>query len=329
VSRSVLATGLAALDIIVRNDRRWYHAGGSAANLAANLAFLGWRSAFAGLIGSDGAGRRVAKDLHRNRVETTSLTLSRETRTPIVVHTISDRGHQFFFECPSCRRKFPRYQPLPASDVPAIVSRYRRLDVFFLDRANAASVELAESYKRVGALVIFEPSVVGRPDHFAAAMAAADIVKYSHTRESALREHVDPIRDGQIRIETRGRSGASFRIGVGAWNDVPGFSVQVVDSAGAGDWTTAGFLTSLPSLSPEQVSTRDVHAALRFGQALGAVSCTFPGARGLASRSRRRVLGQINKMLSSDLPIEPSSFVKPRSYWNGSGCQTCLAPALT
>jgi fructokinase len=309
VTRRILATGLATLDIVVSEGRRWYQAGGSAANVAANLAFLGWASAFAGLIGSDNPGRRVAKDLRRNRVETTSLTLSHDASTPIVVHEILSSGHQFLFECPRCGRRFPRYQPLLITEVPGILSRHKLVDVFFFDRANAASVELAESYRSTGALVMFEPSVVGRADDFARAIRAAHVVKYSQGREPALGERLDLLPEGQVRIKTKGRLGATFRIGGAAWNEVAGFPVQVVDAAGAGDWTTAGFLTNLVFRSPSELTLDDLTEALRFG------------------RSRRQVLTQINRMMSSDVSLEAVLFVKQRTYWNGSGCQTCLSSA--
>lgn len=106
----------------------------------------------------------------------------------------------------------------------------------------------------------------------------ARLVKYAHDRRPDL-EHADTER-GQIWVETRGAAGARYRVGSTKWHSSPAFSYPVIDAGGAGDWTTAGLIHTL-DLITRPTLTR-VGDALRWAQALAAVSCGAPGARGLA-----------------------------------------------
>src|SRR5215211_264130 len=88
---------------------------------------------------------------------------------------------------------------------------------------------------------------------------------------------------------TRGREGVSWRLRKTTWRDLPAFSARVIDDGGAGDWMTAGFLAALPSLDPESLGEEQIASSLQMGQALAALSCAWPGARGMsANRSRGR-----------------------------------------
>jgi hypothetical protein len=58
---------------------------------------------------------------------------------------------------------------------------------------------------------------------------------------------------------------------------------SIKDTAGAGDWCTAGLLHHLGrsgTIGLRGIKTVELHSALRLGQALGAWSCGFEGARG-------------------------------------------------
>jgi fructokinase len=332
MSRRVLSTGLAALDIIVESGRVWHRTGGTAANVAANLAFLGWRSIFAGVVGSDGPGRRVKRDLRLSGVQTRHLMLSPEANTPIVVQEILPSGHRFRFECPECGRRFPRYQPLAEEDAVEVFAAEQQISVFFFDRCNPGSLALADAYKQAGGLIVFEPSVAGRPRDFARALETAHVLKYGRSREPAFAGSLAQSHPSQLRIVTEGKHGVRFRIGRGGWRRLRAFPVEVVDTAGAGDWTTSGFLSRLAAAETQALCDRveDVELvadALLFGQALGATSCAFKGARGLASLGRRAVLARVSRLLNSKDIVNTRLPVTRQSKWRGSGCRACLMPA--
>jgi len=81
--------------------------------------------------------------------------------------------------------------------------------------------------------------------------------------------------------------GSNFECLVITWvnTDLPAFSVpELVDSAGAGDWCTAGLIHSLGQNGAEgftKAPDQAVENALLFGEALAALKCRYKGARGI------------------------------------------------
>src|SRR5207244_1094607 len=106
----------------------------------------------------------------------------------------------------------------------------------------------AASYSQAGALIVFEPSANSEPRLFEEAIEAADIVKYSEQRLAAIPRMRS--KKQRIEVQTLGAVGLRFRIGGsrggGTWRRLPAIAAgSVVDTAGAGDWCTAGFLARL------------------------------------------------------------------------------------
>jgi fructokinase len=66
--------------------------------------------------------------------------------------------------------------------------------------------------------------------------------------------------------------------------EAPGFQVQVSDTVGAGDSFSAGFLAALAERGAlsraalEALPADELRAALCFGAAVAAITCTRPGA---------------------------------------------------
>ena len=175
--KQILCSGYIALDLVSYKSRLIKRAaGGTAGNVAANLAFLGWRSSVAGFIGADAAGRRVQNDLRRSGVDTSDLTLREDIGTPLVLHDVQEAGHRFWFHCPECGRKFPKYRAIDEDQARNLGERLHP-DVFFFDRASSAMAVLAEKLSARGTTIVFEPSTQGREPERCA--RAAHIVKYS------------------------------------------------------------------------------------------------------------------------------------------------------
>ncbi len=323
---SSLSAGFVALDVVIHDQRLGHAAGGTAGNVAANLAFFGWRSSVAGVVGGDPAGRHLLANLASAGVDVSSLRAMPGASTPVVIHEILTGSHRFRFGCPHCGRRFPRSRPLSLDDAASLLE-HETPDVFFFDRVSAAALFVAERVRGEGGLVVFEPATPGRNGYFRRAMEFAHLVKYSHERQIALGDLLEPLTQ-QLQVRTEGDSGASWRKGGGRWYRSPPISdLKVVDAGGAGDWTTAALLASLGSLDPEAVMELDLSIPLGVAQAVAALSCTSVGARGLSSDfSRNQVLAAVAQLVGEgeDSPIRRAGPVRARRK---ALCGSCLSGA--
>jgi fructokinase len=323
--RRILGMGYVVLDILQYDGMISHMAGGTTGNILANLQFLGWDSEAASLIGTDAAGTHLLADLERAGVGVGLVDARPDVVTPVVVYEVVNGSHRFRFSCPQCGRRFSRYRPLHQGFVEARLTAAP--DVLFFDRVSAASLSVAEETRSKGGLVVFEPSTRGRTDGFVRALELCHIVKCSDQRMTEFRTLLDKAPDTQVQVVTRGREGVSWRLRKTTWRDLPAFSARVIDDGGAGDWMTAGFLAALPSLDPEALGEEEIASSLQMGQALAALSCAWPGARGMsANRSRRQVLTAARALMQDsrrDRSIERIPAMKAqRPYVDG--CVACL-----
>lgn len=302
----ILTAGYLALDAVLYNQRGVLRAGGTAGNVAANLAFLGWQAGVVGRLGSDGAGTALAEDLTAAGVSVDLLEISNDASTPVVFHHVLPQGPRYTFRCPLCGRKMGRHSPPRPDAVSALTDNGKESpNVFFFDRASRGTVQLAAIARELGSLVVFEPSSTGMAHLFREAVRIAHIVKYSSDRAASVEAALSRRPAGQIRIVTQGPEGldVTFRSG---WQRLPSFQSHAIDTAGAGDWATAAFLYSLPSLSARELDDSDLWTALKFAQAVAAISCSFVGARGMAvTWTRSKVLSVARTVIAGGLAAKP------------------------
>lgn len=321
---SILTSGFVALDVILHGEQVGHAAGGTAGNVAANCAYLGWRAATAALVGDDPAGAQLTADLQRAGVSTEALVRQEAAQTPVVIHEVHDNGHRFRFGCPSCGRRFPRSRPAPwdilepfiLSDPPAF---------FFFDRLSKSALQGAAAVRDRGGAVVFEPSMPGRGDAFRRAMQVADVVKYSSERMPAFADLLVGGKDDQIQIMTEGSSGAQWRRGRGSWQRQEPFATRVADTAGAGDWMTAGFLVAIGDRNPTSCLDEEIHHALTLAQALAAVSCGMIGARGLSKALESAPAWEVATSLAAAGDHEESVSPRLRRSKRNAGCPSCLS----
>ena len=297
--RSVLTTGYVALDVIQAPEGTWLRAGGTAANVAAILAYLGWRSSIVGLLGDDDAGPIVEHDLRIAGVDTSSLHLRSNVGTPLVLHQIASSGHRFRFGCAVCGRPYRRHRPISRADLRPLLAADAPADAFFFDRPTSPALEVAAAYRTAGRLVVYEPASAGRPLAHRRAVELADIVKFSEERLPLFADALQNPQPGQLWISTAGAAGTRFRLGRGRWRKVAAVAVDATDAGGAGDWMTAALMTNLGS--PIDWTIDQIGRTVHYSQAIAALSCLVPGARTLADvlspselgyEARRLVAGQ-------------------------------------
>lgn len=285
----VLGSGLVALDLIVATEVGVTHSvGGTCANVLTILSSLGIDAGLVGKTGDD-----LAAALIRFQMESLGCDISKVIRVPDLrtrritelLPGISAKRHRFTFTCPECKSSLPRNSEYRKKEAKDAQVDWAGVDLFFLDRPSPGGIYLAQEAREAGVPVMFEPPSSLASNRLQEALAVADIVKYSvHNFRDRLPESTS----GQVRllIETQEAAGLRYRIirdGVlENWKLLPAFDARCPrDSAGAGDWCTAGFVREFVVRKKNWGWTdSEVESALTFGQALAAVSVCFLGALG-------------------------------------------------
>ena len=298
---SVAGTGMLTLDFMEQHGAECASPGGSFGNVVSVLSWLGWHATPVSMMGTDEWSSVLYRHMNRLGMETSCLFRSDEILTPFVVFRQDPRtgDHWFEWRCRACDARFPKYTPLSPDLVYAAETCTASNNVFYFDRAYPTCISLAERAKSGGSLVYFEPSVLDDPTDFDAAIEIADVVK--HSAESF--ENV-VVNNKGVSILTRGSEGASIWVR-GQEHSIPGFSCErFVDAAGAGDWTSAGFLHALAPAWKQQreIQVDDAVAAIRYGQAWGALNCQFPGALTmLGSTTPSDFMSYVDRVLAGDI----------------------------
>lgn len=294
----VIGMGLVALDVVIPGDLNtdpYLCAGGTCGNVLTALAFLGWQAYPVARLSTDGASKRVAEDLRHWCVKTEFVTFDEDGSTPVVVQHIHNSGkgepsHSFSRKCPKCGAFLPWYKAVRVADVTGLVPKLPSPQVFFFDRTSRGAISLAQESRDRGAIVVFEPSASSDPNHLQEALGLSHIVKVSSDR-LASNEAVLTSNGPRIVIETLGNAGLKLRYtnstssrGSRKWHQLPPVPTKSLrDTAGAGDWCTAGIIYMLGSKGAKGLANLtfdEVREAIRVGQAMASWTCGFDGPRG-------------------------------------------------
>lgn len=307
---TTIGVGLIALDVVIngRNEKHphlW--AGGSCGNVMTILAYLGWSSYPIAYIGNDFASKIVLQDMKKWGVKTDFIINNETVSTPIVVerinHNETKSSHVFEFKCPYCGSPLPRSRPLPRKIAMKITTKLPISKVFYFDRVSRTAIKFAKEQRSCGALVVFEPHTVSKERLFKESLEIAHIVKYSSDQI----DKVELKHNVQLEIQTLGFKGLRYRFRKQIdrkhrWKTMRAFKPsKLVDTAGAGDWCTAGIIHVLGQSGFEQFSQateEDIENALRIGQGLAALNCTQEGARGLMYNNNKSDLDSMFGNLS-------------------------------
>jgi fructokinase len=291
-----MGTGLIALDVVVMEgdpSEPLLMTGGTCGNVLLALSYLGFRVAPICRLDDDAAAELIQEEFRAWGADTTYVSVGDDGSTPVIFQTIRPNPggvptHSFSWRCPSCGKRFPAYKPALASTAEAIAAEMPSPRVFFFDRVNRGALVLAEKASKLGALVVFEPSSVGDYGLFKEAWAMSHVVKYSHERLADLPDLEFGVNQ-LLQIETLGAEGLRYRARFGnrvtsPWKSLEALQTStLLDTAGAGDWCTAGLIHRLGRDGAEgcrAAKPLDVEGALRYGQALASWNCGFVGARG-------------------------------------------------
>jgi sugar/nucleoside kinase (ribokinase family) len=294
----VIGTGLVALDVVISSGLETdpqLRAGGTCGNVLTVLAYLGWDSYPIARLSEDGASKLVAADLRQWGVRLDFVTFDDDGSTPVIVQHIRNSktgapSHSFSRKCPCCGAILPWYKALRVADVTDLVPKLPKPQVYFFDRVSRAALALAKQARKQGAVVFFEPSASSEPTLLEEALQVAHIVKLSSDRIAG-NEAVLASTQPKVVIETQGSAGLRLRNAdcegerrLRKWHKMDSIPAGTLkDTAGAGDWCTAGIIHMIGALGAKGLDTltpTDIRKAVKVGQAMASWACGFDGPRG-------------------------------------------------
>lgn len=294
-SQICVGAGLVALDIVINeshNEQLKIFAGGSCGNVLTILSFFNWETFPIARLKKNLAAQQLIIDLKRWNVKTKMISQTLDGSTPIIIQKIrkdksGNSKHNFQFKNPESGEWLPSYKPILGKSVKALITKMPKASVFYFDRVTRSSLDLAKHYKEQGSLIYFEPSSLKENSQFFECIELAHIVKFSNER---LKDYTSIFEKQRVPLEivTLGKDGIKYRysqrLDAIEWITIPSYQISnVVDSAGSGDWFSAGLIAEVGKKGLktfEKCSDKDIRHALDFAQAFGALNCYFEGARG-------------------------------------------------
>ncbi len=268
-------------------------AGGAPANVAVGVARLGYRAGFMGQVGDDDFGHFLAATLAEAGVDVAGLRFSAEARTALAFVSLRADGERsfMFYRHPSADML---WRP---EDVDANYAAQTRIFHYgsislIGEPSRSATFAALDHARRGGALISYDPNLrlalwPSAEDARAGMLAGwghADLVKVSAeeleflTGETDMAAAARQLWHDRLKLltVTRGAAGAAYFL-ADAYGEVPGFKVEAVDTTGAGDGFVAGLLAGLLD-GGLRFERTVVEAALRLGNAVGALTTTQRGA---------------------------------------------------
>jgi fructokinase len=314
--KSIVGMGLVALDVVLEKNsevKPLLYAGGSCGNVLCILSYLGFNTYPIARLANNKATEELINDFKFWGVKIDLIFKSDDGSTPIIIQRLSKSKegkpiHKFEFRNPENGKYLPSFKPILAKTIDYFYNKKPKCNFFYLDRISRSSIELAKLYKKSGAIVIFEPSSL-KIDNQALInelIDFVDILKFSNDRiplyKTVFDQGIIP-----LEIETLGKNGINYRINnsiegnKNEWKHIPSFNLDsIIDSAGAGDWTTAGVIKGLIENninSINEINIETTESILKYAQTLGAFSCLFKGARGLMYQVDNDLLNVLSEKL--------------------------------
>lgn len=311
---------------VIAAQRSEIHIGG-AGNVARNIASLGARCVFVGLVGEDDAGARLKAALADHAGIESALVCDPSRPTTRKVRFVSEH-----FSTHMLRADWEQAQP--ASDevesklIEAILPQIARADIVLLSdyakgvltaRVIRHSIDAARKF---GKPVIVDPKSLNWAIYRGATLLTPNRREFSETTRSRAdtpqsivdaSEDVMRLADCEAILVTQGEHGMTLVPRTGAAVHVPAFPVKVRDVSGAGDTVAAALAVSI-------AAGADWDTALRMASAAAAVAV---GKQGTASVSadelRRKILPHAYLAVEEKVVSAPDTLEAQLAEWKGQG----------
>ena len=269
--------------------------GGAPANLAVAAARLGAKTAYIGRVGTDSFGKFLKTCLDENGVNTEGMSMDPARPTTLAVVSVDSTGERSF----SFYRDFGADVNLTEADVPEKLlkeAKYLHFGSVSLtaDPSYSTTLATAKKAKALGATVSYDPNYRASlwSDEKTAVLRIlepldfVDVLKLSD-EELPLLAGTEDLEAGTAKLAERGISlifvtlgpkGAFFRFR-GQTGQVPGVSVKVADTNGAGDTFFGAALSRLSKLnSLDDLTIPELEKITDFANRAAAMTTSRPGA---------------------------------------------------
>ena len=261
--------------------------GGSAANVASALAGLGLEAGLIGSVGDDDQGRLATRELEAQGVDVSGVFTVDNGETTVKYLIVDAAGEVMVLANDGVNEAIGpaeiRHSMLEGAD-----------HVHLTGQRPETAAKLLELAQKRGQTVSFDPGRRIEDRAFEPLLDQVDVLLLNELEAEAVfpAARGEPIEQAagpdRVIVVKRGAEGASVYTNETAVHH-PGFSVETVDTTGAGDAFAAGFLAAtVGGLSPGReplrakqpdISSVDFERVLRIANACGARTVTQPGAR--------------------------------------------------
>lgn len=271
--------------------------GGTALNMAVCAAKMGLRVAFLGRVGDDVMGERIVKTMEKHDIDLTGLVKDSQFFTTLSFVELHDGERNFSFS----RQYGADIMLYPENIDRSVIGRSRLFHYSGMaltkEPGRSTCLALLKELHEKGVYICTDISYrhnLWETERIAVevvleALKYTDLVKCSE-EEALLMSGKETLQEAadyflwlgcKVCVITCGEQGAFYCMD-GQCGTVPSYSVEVVDTTGAGDAFFGGFLYQLMQLErPEALRAENLPDMLRFANAAGALNiCHKGGAEG-------------------------------------------------
>jgi fructokinase len=278
----IVVAGEALIDLVVTADQIVATPGGAPYNVARGCARLGIETALMASLSSDTFGQRLAAGLAESGVSTSLLQAS-DRPTTLAVADVDARGgatYRFYTEGTSAPQLTPAALPVSAR---ALVTGGLGLALEPMVAAIAHVVGTASDDALVLVDLNCRPAAIDDRAAYVATLrrvlARVDVIKASDEDVEWLAADGAEVLGGRLVLVTAGRGGTTIRTPAGSVV-VAVDAVPVVDTIGAGDAFTAGFVSWWLASGRGRGDLGDLAAVERAVGAAHEVAAVVVGRRG-------------------------------------------------
>lgn len=326
--------GLMCIDIVHNQDNTKIMNGGSCANVISVLSQIGFDCSIIREKYSDIFDAILSKTMSSLGV-TEIIYKKTLSKTPKIIEILNNTEHEFLTSCPKCGTKTLKLCMPTDHDIENSGIDFTGYNIFYSDRTSSGIRRIMDLVQENQGIVFYEPNTSRNVNSLLESAQHTDVIKFSRDKIfPSLAERIRTTAHGiKLIISTEGKEGLSFsHIQINGkmsdWIHIPSeFNGPIIDSSGAGDWLTAGFISELIkndiNLSLNQFYDRQLIVnMLTQGMKYSKLCCAAIGAQGVFYSEQS--IGAFNRL--NNHSQAPSKIVLRNEKITPDGlCPLCLS----